>query len=155
MSEERRIFDAAIVAGRGGGAMVEIPFSVKDAYGTGRQVKVKATFDGVEYRGSIAPMGGGLHILGIRKEIRERIGKEIGDTVAVTLERDLEPREVEVPSELAQALARAAAARTRFQSLSYTHRREFAEWVAGAKKQETRDGRAARAIEMILAGETR
>jgi hypothetical protein len=155
MSEEPRIFDAEILAGRGGGAMVEIPFSVKDACGAGGQVKVKATFDGVEYRGSIAPMGGGVHILGIRKEIRKRIGKEIGDTVAVTLERDLEPREVEVPSELAQALAADAPARARFQSLSYTHRREFAEWVAGAKKQETRDRRAARAIEMILAGQTR
>jgi len=50
---------------------------------------------------------------------------------------------------------RRAEARRRFAELSFTHRREFAEWVGGAKKQETRDRRAAKAIEMLLIGETR
>jgi uncharacterized protein YdeI (YjbR/CyaY-like superfamily) len=43
----------------------------------------------------------------------------------------------------------------RFEAMSYTHRREFAEWVAEAKKQETRDRRATRAVEMIVEGKTR
>ena len=43
MSEHLRRFEAEIIAGRGGGAMVEIPFSVRDAYGTGGQVRVYAT----------------------------------------------------------------------------------------------------------------
>ena len=153
--DEVHEFDAEIREGRRGGAVVEIPFSVRGAYGTGGQVKVRATFDGHEYRGSIAPMGGGVHVLGIRKEIRAAISKEIGDTVRVTIVRDTAPREVTVPPELEATLADAPAARERFAALSYTHRREYAEWVAEAKRQETRDRRAARAVEMILAGETR
>lgn len=155
MSQGPRTFQAKIVAGRGGGAMVEIPFSVEDAYGTRGQVMVKAAIDGQEYRGSVAPMGQGVHILGVRKAIRQAIGKDVGDLVTVSLERDTEARVVKAPPELAAALRADAEAQRRYDALSYTHRREFAEWVREAKKQETRDRRATRAILMLRAGETR
>ena len=58
------------------GAYVEIPFDVKP---------VRATFDGVAYEGSLVRMGTPGHILGVRKEIRRRIGKGPGDRVYVTL----------------------------------------------------------------------
>ena len=154
MAEDIQAFTAAIIAGRGGGAMVEVPFSVKEVYGTRGQVKVDATFDGHEYRGSIAPMGGGVHILGIRKDIRAAIGKDVGNSVAVTIVRDTAPRLVEIPPELTRTLAGDREARPRFEGLSYTHRRDFAGWVSGAKKQETRDRRAQKAVSMILEGET-
>lgn len=67
------------------GAYVEIPFDVKEVFGKGR-VPVNATFDGEPYRGSIVKMGTPCHILGIRKDIRGRIGKQPGDTVRVTIE---------------------------------------------------------------------
>lgn len=155
MSEGLRAFEAEIVAGRGGGAMVEIPFDVRDVYGTGGQVRVKATFDGHEYRGSLAPMGGGVYVLGVRKAIRAAIGKGVGDTLEVTLERDTEPRTVDVPAELSATLGSDTEAKRRYDGLSFTHRREFAEWVAEAKKPGTRERRAAKAIEMLRAGETR
>jgi len=150
-----RSFEAEIVTGRGGGALVEVPFSVREVYGTGGQMKVKATFDGRPYRGSLAPMGGGVHVLGIRKEIRRAIGKDVGDRVTVTLEPDTEPRTVAAPPELAAALAGAADAKSRYEALPYTHRREFAEWVGGGKKPETRERRAAKAVELLRTGETR
>ena len=56
------------------GAYVEIPFDVKEVFGKGR-VPVNATFDGEFYKGSIAKMGLPSYILGIRKDIREKIGK--------------------------------------------------------------------------------
>lgn len=155
MSAVEHRFTGTILEGRGGGAAVEIPFSVRDVYGTGGQVRVRATFDGHEYRGSIAPMGGGVHILGLRKDIRAAIGKGIGDEVEVTVARDTAPRTVDVPEELVTALDQTPDAAQRFNAMSYTHRREFAEWVAGGKKQETRDRRAARAVEMIVEGRTR
>lgn len=135
--------------------MVEVPFSVRDVWGTGGQVRVRATFDGHEYRGSIAPMGGGSHVLGVRKDVRQAIGKDIGDAVDVTIRRDTEERTVAVPPELEKALASATGAQARFDALSYTHRREYAEWVAEALKPETRVRRAAKAADMIVAGETR
>jgi hypothetical protein len=76
------------------GAYVEIPFDVKKTFGKGR-VKVHAMFDGESYDGSIVnmgvknPDGSVCHIIGIRKEIRAKIGKQPGDTVHVII--DLSP----------------------------------------------------------------
>lgn len=154
MSDGRRAFEAEILPGAGGGALVQIPFSVEEVYGTRGRVKVRATFDGHEYRGSLAPMGG-VHVLGVRKDVRAAIGKDVGERVRVGLELDVEPRTVDVPSELSEALDRAPDARARFDALAYTHRREYAQWVAEAKKAETRARRAAKAIEMLRAGTRR
>lgn len=66
------------------GAYVEIPFDVKAVFGKGR-VAVHATFDGEPYDGQLVKMGTPCHILGIRKDIREKIGKQPGDTVHVTV----------------------------------------------------------------------
>ena len=76
------------------GAYIEIPFNVKAEFGKGR-VPVKATFDGELYEGSIVRMGTPCHILGIRKDIRTKIGKQPGDIVKVTIEeRKVEKRRV-------------------------------------------------------------
>ncbi len=66
------------------GAYVEIPFDVKAEFGRGR-VPVSATFDGEPYDGSLVRMGTPCHIIGLRKDIRAKIGKQPGDTVRVTL----------------------------------------------------------------------
>lgn len=144
-------FDAVIEAGRGGGAMVHVPFKVRELFGTGAQVKVHASFDGEPYRGSLAPMGGGRHALGVTRTIREAIGKDVGDEVHVTFRRDTEERTVVLPPELVAAFAGSPAAQRRYEGLSHTHRREYAEWVAEAKREETRKRRAARAIERLCA----
>lgn len=66
------------------GAYIEIPFDVKAEFGKGR-VPVYATFDGVAYEGSLVRMKTPCHIIGIRKDIREQIGKQPGDKIHVTL----------------------------------------------------------------------
>jgi hypothetical protein len=132
---------------------VHVPFDVKEVFGSGRP-KVRALIDGHEYRGSLANMGSG-HCLGIRKDVRTAIDKAVGDTVRVEVELDTAPREVVVPPELAEALSAAPEVAERYATLSYTHRREYAEWVAGAKKEETRTRRAAKAVEMIRDGRSR
>ena len=67
------------------GAFVEIPFDVRAVYGKGR-VRVRAAFDGELYEGSLVRMGTPCHILGLRKDIRAKIGKQPGDAVVVTVE---------------------------------------------------------------------
>lgn len=148
-----RVFEAVIEAGQGGGAFVLVPFDLKEAFGSGRP-KVRALIDGHEYRGSIANMEQG-HCLGIRKDVRTTIGKDVGDSVRIEVALDTAPRVVVVPDELEHALSGVPGARARFEALAYTHRKEHATWVAEAKKQETRDRRASKAVEMILAGKTR
>lgn len=66
------------------GAYIEFPYDVRTEFGRGR-VKVRATFDGVPYDGSLVRMKTPGHILGLRKDIRAAIGKQPGDTVHVTL----------------------------------------------------------------------
>lgn len=73
------------------GAYIEIPFDVKMTLCKGR-VKVHATFDGESYDGSIVnmgvknPDGSVCYIIGIRKEIRSKIGKQPGDIIHVSIE---------------------------------------------------------------------
>lgn len=142
-------FEAAIrSSGTGrGGALVAVPPKVVEALGGGGRIPVSATFDGVAYTGSIVSMGEGPCI-GILKSIRTRIGKEPGDTVVVTLERDSAERTVEVPDDLAAALAEAGA-REAFDKLSYSHRREHMAAINDAKKPQTRQRRIANAVAMV------
>ena len=67
------------------GAYIEIPFDVKAEFGQGR-VAVIATFDGEPYKGSLVRMKTPCHIIGIRKEIRAKIGKQPGDIINVTIQ---------------------------------------------------------------------
>ena len=66
------------------GAYIEFPFDVRSEFGKGR-VKVHATFDGEPYEGSLVKMKTPCHIIGIRKDIRVKIGKQPGDTIKVTI----------------------------------------------------------------------
>ena len=142
-----KTFKAKLGGDKGEVRAVEIPFDVKASYGSAR-AKVRVTVNGVALRTTVAVYGGKSYI-GFRKEIRDAAGLEMGKTIAVTIEPDAEPRIVDVPADLERALAKNAAARKTFESLSYSHRREHAQWVADAKKEETRARRVARVIEML------
>ena len=98
-----RTFEAVIQSADRGGAFVLVPFDVKEVFGSGRP-KVRALIDGHEYRGSLMNMGAG-HMLGMRKDVRAAIGKDVGDSVRVEVELDTAPRTVDVPVELRGALA--------------------------------------------------
>jgi bifunctional DNA-binding transcriptional regulator/antitoxin component of YhaV-PrlF toxin-antitoxin module len=130
--------------------LVEVPFDVKERWGKAR-APVLVRVNGVELRTTVAVYEGRYYV-GFRKEIRERAGIGPGDEVTVELEPDDAPREVEVPPALGEALASDADAQAAYDALSFTHRREYAEWVVGAKKDETRDRRVARAVEMLRDG---
>src|SRR5215217_4407952 len=95
------------------------------------------------------PMGDGTFGLGILKAIRAQAGADVGDTVAVVVERDEGERVVELPAELASALDGAPAAANAFRRLSYSHQREHAAYVAEAKKVQTRRDRAARVVSRL------
>ena len=147
----KRTFNGKIVQGPRGGALIEFPYNLKEETGKGR-LKVKATFDGVEYRGSIVSMGG-KYIIGIKKEIRKKIKKEVDDNVQVVIEEDLEPREVDVPNEFEAELSKHGLL-PKFNNLSYTHKREFVNWINSAKRETTKVSRITKAIEKLRKGET-
>ena len=148
---KKHTFTATIQNAGGGGAFVEVPFDVEKAFGS-KKPKVKAMIEGVPYRGLLVRMGSDHHLLIILKEIREQIGKTFGDEVKITVEPDTEPRVIEVPAGLKKAFKAEKAAKTFFDKLSYTHQREYVMWINEAKKEETRQSRIVRSIEMLKKG---
>jgi hypothetical protein len=128
---------------------VIVPAEVVADFGKKGQVKVKVAVEGYTYRTSIAPYDG-KHYLGVRKEIRDAVGKTSGDTLHITMEVDTVPRVVEVPEDFAQAMQ--SDIRGFFDKLSYTHQKEYVEWINEAKKAETRESRIKEAIQLMAAG---
>ena len=149
-------FEAVLEAGEGdGGVFVVLPFNVPEVYGTRGQVPVQATFDGYPYQGSVVPLGDGHHALLLLKQIRRAIDKTVGDTVRVTLSRDVAERKMEAPADLAAQLATNPKAAAYFAKLAYTHQREYVRWLEGAKKPETRTRRLGEIVEMLAQGRKR
>jgi bifunctional DNA-binding transcriptional regulator/antitoxin component of YhaV-PrlF toxin-antitoxin module len=130
-------------------AFIEFPYPVEEEFGTKGQVKVRVEFDGYEYRGSLAKMGYHCHCVGITQEIRKAIGKEPGDIIQVVLTKDKSPRIIEVPEDLAALLNKNLEVKKYFDDLSYTHKKEYVEWIVSAKKAETREKRLKKTIEML------
>jgi hypothetical protein len=131
-------------------AFVEPPFDVKETFGS-KRVKVKATFDGVEYRGSIVNMGG-CYMLGLTQEIRSKIGKSFGEEVFVTLEKDVEERSVEIPEDFAAAMKCDEVASSTFKSLSFTAQKEYVTWITSAKREATRAERIIKSVTLLTEG---
>jgi bifunctional DNA-binding transcriptional regulator/antitoxin component of YhaV-PrlF toxin-antitoxin module len=125
--------------------MAEIPLDVPAVFG-GRRVPVRGSVNGTPFRTTIAVYGG-RYYLGFRKEIREAAGIAVGDELRIELERDDEPRTVDVPDDLAAALG--PEERTFLDSLAFTHRREYVEWIEEAKREETRRSRIVKAVELL------
>ena len=149
-------FEAVLEAGEGdGGVFVVLPFNVPEVYGTRGQVPVQATFDGYPYQGSVVPLGDGHHALLLLKQIRRAIDKTVGDTVRVTLSRDVAERKMEAPTDLTAQLATNPKAAAYFAKLAYTHQREYVRWLEGAKKPETRTRRLGEIVEMLAQGHKR
>lgn len=148
---KKHTFEAVIQNAGGGGAFVEVPFDVDVAFGSKRP-RVKALIEGAPYRGTLVRMGSEKHLLLILKSIREQIGKTFGDEVKVSVELDVEERVVTVPAELKRAFRSDKTAQAAFEKLSYTHQREYVNWIDEAKKEATRQTRVAKTIERLKSG---
>ena len=151
MMPKKQTFTAIIQNAGGGGAFVDVPFDVEEAFGS-KKPKVKAMIEGIPYRSTLMRMGSEHHILGVLKSIREQIGKTFGDEVTVTVEPDTEPRLIQIPKDLMRELKKDKEAKAFFDKLSYTHQKEYVRWVEEAKKEETRQNRIVKTIEMLKKG---
>ena len=140
---------------RGPAAAVVLADDQVAEVGEGRKAfPVQATINGYTWAGRVSRMGGEF-LLGLNREVSTGAGVEAGDEVTVAIALDEAPREVDVPAALAQALDGDATAKATFDALAFTHRKEFARWIAEAKKDETRERRVAQALQMLREGRTR
>ena len=142
----------AIVEGDASGAMVEVPPAVLDALAApARRTRVRVLINGAELRTTLAVYGGKSYI-GLRKEYRDAAGIAPGGEAEVSVALDSDPRTVDVPADLAAVLESDADARAAFVRLSLTHRREYVNWIASARRAETRARRLAEAPALLKGG---
>jgi hypothetical protein len=85
-------FEAVVESARGGGHVVEVDRALAERIGAKHMTRVRGTLDRTEYRSNVASMGGRL-VLGVHKATLQAAGRDTGDTVAITMSIDTEPRE--------------------------------------------------------------
>jgi len=129
-----------------------VPPEVVEALGQGKKrPAVEVTINGYTYRSTIAAYGD-VFMLPLAAEHRAGAGVAAGDVVEVDLTRDTAPREVEVPADLAAALAGEPEARAFFDGLSYSNRRSIVLNVEGTKNEETRWRRVEKSMQLLRDG---
>ena len=131
--------------------MFRVPFDLKEAFGQARP-PVRVTIRGHEWRTTPGVYGGVGHIV-VNRSVKAATGVDAGERVRVTMALDTEPREVEVPDDLEEALARDKDATRAFAGMSFTHRREYVEWIEEAKRPSTRARRVATTVERVRTGQ--
>lgn len=141
-------FTAELESTGGSTAGFRVPQEIVDGLAGGKRPKVAVALNGYTYRSSIAPMGG-ENWLGVAQAHRAPAGIEPGNVYEVDVELDTAPRVVEVPPELATALAEDPAAAAAWAALSYSNQRRLAEPIAAAKAEETRSRRVAKVLEEL------
>jgi len=130
-------------------AGIVVPLEVLEQLGPSRRPPVRVTINGATYRSTIASMGDRF-MVGVSAENRRKTQVAVDDEVEVTLENDTEPREVVVPSDLAEALrTQPPSVAEFFESLSYSQKQWYCYPIETAKTAETRERRVAKALIML------
>jgi len=127
------------------------PIDVFETFQTRGRVAVRGTINGFPFRSSLMPMGG-CHMMPVNKTLCRGAGVNPGDTVDLVMEKDVEERTVAAPAELERLLKKSKKARERWEELSFTHKKEMASSITGAKQEETRKRRLAKVIAVLETG---
>jgi len=127
------------------------PINVKDSFGVRGRVAVRGTINGFPFRSSLMPMGG-CHMMPVNKVLCDGARVKPGDIVDVVMERDMEERTVEAPPSLQKELAKNKKAQERWKKLSFTHKKEMANSIGGAKQEETKKRRLAKVMQVLKTG---
>ncbi|WP_263985017.1 YdeI/OmpD-associated family protein [Streptomyces sp. HPF1205] len=151
MSDEE--FQGTLVCeGVGAWTYVPVPAEVAERLGGKARIPVAAEIKGVSFTGSVMTGPQGSRYLVVNQAVRDRAGVTAGDTVNVVVRQDTAPRVVELPEDLAGALAAAPEAQAAFDGFSYSRRKEYVTWIESAKRPETRTRRVEKAVEMLAEG---
>lgn len=128
---------------------VDIPFDVHKAFGKKGRIPVKVNIDGACYISSLNPRKNGKHFLYVNMTIRNLIMKNPGDVVNIAIEPDTKERTVEIPKPFLEALQQNPEAFHAYEKYSYSHKKEYIDWIMDAKKGETKLKRIEKAIYVL------
>lgn len=144
-------FKAELKLNRKTATGIDVPEAVIEQLGGGKRPAVVVGFAGHSYRTTIGVMGG-RYLIPVSAEHRAAAGVQAGDRLDVTLELDTAPREVDVPGDFAALLAKNPKARKAFEALSPSGKKRHVLSIEGAKTDETRQRRLAKAIDELESG---
>ena len=130
-------------------AGIQVPDEIIEKLGAGKQPLVSVTINKYMYRSAVAVMGG-KYMISFNPEHRKAAGVQGGEETNVTLELDLEPRTVEIPTDLKDALIKANALDA-FEKSAPSMKKEYVRQVQEAKAQETRERRITKIAEKLSA----
>lgn len=130
-------------------AGIQVPEEIIEQLGAGKRPLVRVTINKYTYRSAVAVMDG-KYMIGFNSEHRKATGVQGGEETDVTLELDLEPRTVEIPKDLKDALIEANALDA-FERSAPSMKKEYVRQVEGAKAQETRKRRIAKIVDKLSA----
>ena len=142
------------VAASGNNTGIEVPAEAIELLEAGRRPPVLVNVNGYEYRSTVAVMGG-KYLIAISAAVREATGLSAGDPIRVTLRLAEGPRKVDVPADIAEALAADPEAAAFFARLSNSLQRYHVENINSAKAAETRQRRIDKAITLFREGRKR
>ncbi len=147
-------FETILVSPEGIGTwtFAPIPLNLAKETGIKSRMRVKGSIDGVTFSGTLLPGGSTKHFIVVKKELRGKIGKEVGDRVRVKINVDSSPVRVDVPDDFSQALAANPPAKAHFREIAPSHKKAYLSWIDEAKRPETRARRIAKAVEMLSLG---
>jgi hypothetical protein len=146
----RAVTCTATLVGEGGEYYFIVPVDIQAAFGRHRP-PVRVTIRGHTFRTTSARYGSDYYLV-LNKANREATGLERGERARLRIELDTEPRVVDPPEDLARSLAGAPDAKALYERLSFSHQKAYADWVAEAKRPETRLRRADESVRRLLAG---
>ena len=129
---------------------LHFPLDFVKTFGTRARVPVAGTINGFPFRSSLMPRNG-KYVMCINKAMQAGAKVKSGDTARFVMQRDDQPRTVAVPPVLKKALAAKPKAKAAFDKLSYSHQKEYADWIAAAKQAETVQRRLKKLIPVLLA----
>ena len=151
MTEQRSVTFETTLAASGNNTGIEVPPELVERLGAGRRPPVTVDLGGYAYRSTVAVLGG-RYLVGVSAAVRQATGLGAGDPVRVTLTLAETPREVDVPADLAAALAADEQAGAFFAALSNSLQRYHVDTVNGARTAETRQRRIDKALALFRAG---
>jgi hypothetical protein len=143
----------AKIEGKEAGVVAAItpPVDVIEWFGTRARVPIRGTINGFAFRSSLMPCGS-ARMMPVNKTLCQGAGVQAGDLVDVVMERDVEERTVEAPAELRKELAKSKVAQERWDGLAFTHKKEMANSISGAKQEETKKRRLAKVMLVLKTG---
>ena len=124
---------------------IVVPEEVVLGFGAGRRVPVVVTLNGYAYSSTVA-VRDGRYLVSLSAAHRAAAGVAGGEEHDVTLEHDAAPRTVELPDDLAAALADAGV-RDAFDALAPSRRKEHVRSILDAKAPATRERRVAKVVD--------